>query len=126
MSRILYLFRDIKEGNLLEQLAAQLVADSIEFELPDLIPRNVPIAEGKNLASVMVGMRRVGKSWRLFQKMQELYGKGVPRERVLYLNVEDERLGDVDARLLRAVEQAYFRRFPEHRCTQGQALACRG
>lgn len=43
-------------------------------------------------ASVIVGMRRTGKTWFCYQRMGELLASGVPREAMLYLNFEDDRL----------------------------------
>ena len=40
-------------------------------------------------------MRRTGKTYRMFQKMRELLDSGVARQRMRYLNFEDERLGNV-------------------------------
>lgn len=46
---------------------------------------------------VLVGVRRSGKSYMLFQKMQEMISSGIPWSRMLYLNFEDERLADFSA-----------------------------
>ena len=43
-------------------------------------------------ASVLTGMRRTGKTWLCFQQMHALLAKGIPRERMLYVNFEDDRL----------------------------------
>jgi len=40
-------------------------------------------------------MRRSGKSYRLYQEMEALHAGGVPWERILYFNFEDERLAPV-------------------------------
>ncbi len=37
-------------------------------------------------------MRRAGKTWFLYQQMTDLLRKGVEKERLLYINFEDERL----------------------------------
>lgn len=64
-----------------------------DFELPDLVPRRVDSAplHGNRIVSV-IGPRRSGKTWYCFQVMKELLAKGVPRENLLYVNFEDERL----------------------------------
>ena len=45
-----------------------------------------------NLVSVVVGMRRSGKTYRLFQEMRRLLDDGVPPAQMLYFNFEDDRL----------------------------------
>lgn len=41
---------------------------------------------------VFVGIRRAGKSYLLYQRMQELLAQGVQWDEMLYINFEDERL----------------------------------
>ncbi|MBT1180858.1 ATP-binding protein [Bifidobacterium sp. CP2] len=48
-----------------------------------------------NLVKVIVGMRRSGKSYRLFQEMESLNASGIGWNRICYINFEDDRLGDV-------------------------------
>ena len=48
-----------------------------------------------NLVKVIVGMRRSGKSYRLFQEMDALAKSGVGWNRICYVNFEDDRLGAV-------------------------------
>jgi hypothetical protein len=48
-----------------------------------------------NLVKAVVGMRRSGKSFRLFQEMQSLINAGVSSNRICYFNFEDDRLSPV-------------------------------
>jgi hypothetical protein len=48
-----------------------------------------------NLVTVVTGMRRSGKSYRLFQEMKRLLDSGVEPERILYFNFEDNRFRPV-------------------------------
>ena len=43
---------------------------------------------------VFVGIRRAGKSYLLYQRMQQLLSEGIGWDEMLYLNFEDERLGN--------------------------------
>lgn len=78
----------------------------------DLIERNCKLPEVPNTATVLIGMRRTGKTCRMFQRIRELIAAGVDRQRILYLNFEDERIGPVDADFLRSIDEAYFRAHP--------------
>ena len=77
----------------------RIIADYHQSPLPAFRPRNleVPLDLGKIV--IIVGPRRAGKTFYLYQIMTELGGLGVQRAEMLYLNFEDERLeleGDYD------------------------------
>lgn len=44
---------------------------------------------------VFVGIRRVGKSYLLYQRIQQLLANGTGWDEILYINFEDERLGEM-------------------------------
>ena len=50
------------------------------------------IALSNNLNYVLVGLRRSGKSYLLYQKINDLIADGHSRDEILLLNFEDERL----------------------------------
>ena len=68
-----------------------LIDDFHERALPELMSRNQPMARVLRKANTVIGMRRSGKTWFCYQQMQEFLGKGLEKERLLYLNFEDER-----------------------------------
>ena len=55
--------------------------------------RNINFEEAGNY--VFVGIRRAGKSYLLFQRMQELLSRGTAPQEMLYINFEDERISDM-------------------------------
>lgn len=57
-----------------------------------LIQRDFHFEEGMNY--VLVGLRRAGKSFLLYQRIQELLASGVDLRQIIYVNFEDERLID--------------------------------
>jgi hypothetical protein len=81
--------------------------------LPPLTNRDVRIPELPGMATALVGMRRVGKSYVLFQEMKRLLTSGTPRSSILALNLEDDRLGQVDVDLLGDALEYLFRTGPE-------------
>ena len=101
-----------------------LIADKIaDFEaqgLPDLFDRDLSLgkiaapARG-NLATVVVGTRRCGKTYRLYQQMRELLDQGVGFDRMLYFNFEDERLKPYDPALLGDVVDTFYALHPAAR-----------
>jgi predicted AAA+ superfamily ATPase len=60
--------------------------------LPELTRRDGNISLKGKLASVVIGMRRSGKTWRLFQEMKRLAGEGIDPKSILYVNFDDDRL----------------------------------
>lgn len=66
-----------------------------------------------NLVKVIVGMRRSGKSYRLFQEMQALLEAGIPSSRICYFNFEDERLAPLDPSVGDEVLEAFQTLHPD-------------
>jgi len=89
-----------------------LIDDFHERPLPELMPRHQTMAWAAGKANVVIGMRRAGKTWFCYQKMQELLGEGVEKNRILYLNFEDERLLPFAAADFQIILETYYRKFP--------------
>lgn len=60
-----------------------------------------------NLVKVITGMRRSGKSYRLFQEMDAVRAAGVPWDRICYFNFEDDRLAPITSATGDAVLEAF-------------------
>ena len=71
-----------------------IIADN-QVEVPryKVIPRDFEFEELVNY--VFVGIRRAGKSFLLYQRIQQLLAQGVQWDEILYINFEDERLVDM-------------------------------
>ncbi|MBI5490678.1 MAG: ATP-binding protein [Deltaproteobacteria bacterium] len=98
----------------MREVIETLVADSLAEPLVEPTPRRVRLPALPGKADVVVGMRRSGKTWLLFDQMRRLLAEGLDRSRMLYLNFEDERLLPMTAGDLALVPEAYFRRHPEN------------
>lgn len=70
----------------------RIIADFHQIPLPDFQRRSldVPLDLGKII--ILVGPRRAGKTYYLFQLMKGLESSGIARQEMLYMNFEDERL----------------------------------
>jgi predicted AAA+ superfamily ATPase len=95
-----------------------LIDDFHERGLPELMSRPQSMAWVSGKANVVIGMRRSGKTWFCYQQMQELLGKGLEKERLLYLNFEDERLLPFSAQDFQFVLETYYRKFPAFKSQQ--------
>jgi len=76
----------------MKQVLSELYGDFLERDLPALTPRlgDFEAVPGKALA--MIGMRRSGKTFICYEQIARLLDAGVPKEQILYLNFEDDRL----------------------------------
>ncbi len=61
----------------------------------------------ENANYVLVGMRRAGKSYMLYQHIQELMAKGHSKEEILFVNFEDERITDITKEELHLIIECY-------------------
>ncbi len=92
-----------------------LIADFHERPLPELTPRVIDLPGIRNKADVVIGMRRSGKTYLLFQEMQRLLSDGIQKQNLLYINLEDDRLDQNASGLLDTVLETFFRGNPEAR-----------
>ncbi len=60
--------------------------------IPSFKKRDIKTLENINKIISIIGPRRAGKTYFLYQHMDSLIKKGVPLEHILYINFEDERL----------------------------------
>lgn len=96
----------------MERILQRLIEEFHERELPHPTPRDREAVTLRGKATTIVGMRRVGKTWFCFQRIRELLDQGLPKERVLYINFEDERLLPFEASDFQLILDTYYRMFP--------------
>jgi len=96
-------------------LLEQLIVDFHERPLPTPTPREVELPALSGKIDAVIGMRRTGKTWFLFQVMQRILEQGISKEAMLYLNFDDERLLPMAATELGQITDTYYRLFPDHR-----------
>ncbi len=92
-----------------------LIADFQEREIPRVTPRSLSLPSLPGKADVVIGMRRSGKTWFLYQQIEDRLAQGIDRSRLLYLNFEDERLLPLATSDLSSIPEAFYRRFPAGR-----------
>ncbi|MEM7133013.1 MAG: ATP-binding protein [Chloroflexota bacterium] len=99
----------------MRELLQQLIIDAMTVSVPSYTRRDahVPTVPGKALA--VIGMRRSGKTTFLWQCLAERLAEGVPRDSLLYLNFEDERLSDLQVTDLQWIVEDYYRIVPHLR-----------
>lgn len=90
-----------------------LILDFQEAPLETGVPRRLKVRTVAGKATVLIGVRRCGKSTYVFQQVKRLLEEGVPRENVLFLNLFDDRLAGLQRDGLGLVTEAYFSLYPE-------------
>jgi predicted AAA+ superfamily ATPase len=93
----------------------QLIADFQASPLPVVSPRLTTLPDASSMARVVIGMRRSGKTYLLFQEMQRLLAAGVDRGHILYVNFEDDRLQPLGADVLDRTLETFYRLNPAAR-----------
>ncbi|MBO5182629.1 MAG: ATP-binding protein [Paraprevotella sp.] len=71
----------------------------------ELTPRDISLSDNFNY--VLVGLRRAGKSYLLYQQVQHLIHQGHSAEEILYFNFEDDRLHGLTLQDLDTIKVCY-------------------
>ena len=95
----------------MKKILKRIIKDFHNRSLPDFKFRQADVPLNLDKIVTIVGPRRAGKTYYLFQLITELERQGVARNRILYLNFEDERL-ELEGRHDLIIE-AYLELYPE-------------
>ncbi len=101
----------------MKELLKQLILDFHAEPLPEPALREPKLANFSTQvrkAHVIMGMRRTGKTWLLYQHMQNLLSTGYPLQKLLYLNFEDDRLCSFQTENFQDILTAYFDLYPQY------------
>ncbi len=93
----------------------RILVDFASEPLPHTVKRDVELMSMKGKADTLIGMRRSGKTYLMYDRMRSLEASGIPRTRMLYLSLDDERLGEPTVRTLDEALETFFRLNPESR-----------
>lgn len=92
-----------------------LIAEFQERSLPDSTRRTLSVPQVARKAAVVIGMRRTGKTFLMYQQIQRLLDSGVDKRDILYTNFEDDRLPIGDPGLLDQLLETFYRSNPAAR-----------
>ena len=94
----------------------RVIKDFYEFKLPDMVERDIEVSEPPIKRAVsIIGPRRAGKTYLMFQVMKNLMEKKVGRERILYINIESDLLIGCELPDLRNMLELYYEIYPENK-----------
>lgn len=93
-------------GNTIKDVLASWLAR----ELPELVKREYPVKLSDNIIA-LIGPRRAGKTYFLFQVASELLKEGYNKENITYIDFEDIRLGSLKpenyGELIKAIHEIF-------------------
>ncbi len=89
----------------------RLILDFIDKDLSHVVEREFSIPFDIDKVISLVGMRRTGKTFALYLLADKLREK-LPRENIVYINFEDDRLFPLELEEMDLLIQAYYDLFP--------------
>ena len=95
--------------------------DKLEEIITEFHKESIPITFERELSTptdidkviTIIGLRRAGKTYYLFQIINELLNEGLDKKRIFYINFEDERLSDMSADDLSSIIELYYKINPD-------------
>ena len=94
------------------QLLKEIILDAREGVLFTGTQRNLRITPVEKKATIIIGVRRCGKTILLNQVVSRLISEGVSKDNFLYINFFDDRLAQLKTVGLDKVLEAYFMIYP--------------
>lgn len=94
-----------------KDILKQMIVDFHRGTLPEFHPRHLKAPVGSTKIISIIGARRSGKTFYLYQLMAELLKQNCKKTHLLYINFEDERL-DFSREELDLILQAYRELYP--------------
>lgn len=89
-----------------------IIADFHSTKLRSSLKRNVELPVDSGAIISVIGVRRSGKTFLLYETIKRILGNGVPKRNILYINFEDERL-TLNQDQLDLILQAYQELYPK-------------
>src|SRR5690606_31817959 len=107
-----FLLSFAKSTTALKDIIKNIILENQHAELPEVISRSLEVPLHTGVVVSLIGARRSGKTYILYQLIRQLYQENVSKENILFINFEDERLR-VSSEELDLILQAYLELFPD-------------
>jgi len=86
----------------------QIITFWKEFNIPEVLPREVNLDVDKGFITTITGPRRAGKTFICFQMINKLLKENILKDNILYLNFEDNKLLGADDKDLDRLLETFF------------------
>lgn len=97
----------------MREILEEVITEFHKESIPSLFKRELVIPTDSNRVVTIIGLRRVGKTYSLFHAISELLNKGLDKNRIFYINFEDERLSELSAKNLSEIIELYYKINPD-------------
>lgn len=98
-----------------EKILALLLGEFRDrLPLLEIVHRNIQFPDAPNKVKVAVGMRRVGKTYFLYQHILKMIQAGINQTSILFINFEDDRLLPLNEQKLAKLVDAFYALYPEN------------
>ena len=91
----------------------EVIVEFHKLGLPEVKERELELPIDVNKAITVIGLRRVGKTYLLYQTMKRLLKMGLEIENIFYVNFEDNRLEGLTSKDLSRIVELYRKYNPE-------------
>ena len=89
-------------------------AFDIVSQAQNSIERQLAFPRAEEVIKVAIGMRRSGKTYFLYQTINQLLAAGIPKQQILMINFEDDRLLPMTAKEMGALLDTFYTLYPEN------------
>lgn len=96
----------------MKEIIKNIILENRHSDLPNFKKRNIIIPLHQNIIISLIGARRSGKTYILYQLINKLLEEGINKNQILFINFEDERL-NLKSENLDLILQAYQEITPE-------------
>jgi len=93
----------------------QVIIEFQESKLPEIILRDIEVPLSSQKIITITGPRRGGKTYLVLYLISNLIERGIPRERIIYINFDDPRLLPFSAKDIELILETYQELYPEYR-----------
>jgi predicted AAA+ superfamily ATPase len=90
-----------------------VLTENTARKFPTTVPRTLELPLNTTKITTLVGIRRSGKTYILYDTMRRLEARGVDRRQMIFLNFEDDRLMPIKSRELDLILSAHAELYPE-------------
>ncbi len=97
----------------MKDVIEEIIVEFHKLGLPEIKPRELEVPVNINKAVTITGLRRVGKTYFLYQTIQELLKAGLKLENIFYMNFEDNRLEGITSENLSKIVELYRKHNPD-------------
>lgn len=96
----------------MSEILKEIILEGQAFVPNEYVKRDLSVSVIEKKASILIGVRRCGKSTYLLQYIEDLLRKGVAQENILAINFFDDRLHFINHTNLTAITDTYYSIYP--------------